>query len=103
MAVKTGDDFIIRNLTLAGADINAVDKMNQTALHYAAERDLPEITRILLQSGGDPTMVDSDGNNVLHLAAKHDSSSVTKILLSESQIDPKIQNSKGELNLTEAN
>ena len=37
-----------------------MDKLNQTALHYAAERDLAEITRILLQNGGDPSMLDQE-------------------------------------------
>ena len=60
--MKTGDDFIIRNLTLAGAEINATDKLSQTALHYAAERDLAEIVRILLQSGADPGMLDQGKN-----------------------------------------
>ena len=96
LAVKTGDDFIIRNLTLAGAVINAVDKMNQTALHYAAERDLSEIARILLQNGADPSAVDQDGNNVLHLAGKNDFPGVTRVLLSESQIDATAKNAKGK-------
>lgn len=74
MAVKTGDDFIIRNLTLAGADINAVDKLSQTALHYAAERDLSEITRILLQNGADPSMLDQENGKYIlngHIRVVH--------------------------------
>ena len=58
LAVKIGDDFIVRNLTLAGAEVDAVDKTGQTALHCAAERDLAEITRILLQNGWKPDLLD---------------------------------------------
>ena len=61
LAVKIGDDFIVRNLTLAGAEVDAVDKTGQTALHCAAERDLAEITRILLQNGWKPDLLD-EGN-----------------------------------------
>jgi len=96
LAVKIGDDFIVRNLTLAGAEVDAVDKTGQTALHCAAERDLAEITRILLQNGWKPDLLDEEGNNALHLSAKHDASQVSQVLLSESSIDPKAPNSKGK-------
>ena len=63
LAVKIGDDFIVRNLTLAGAEVDAVDKTGQTALHCAAERDLAEITRILLQNGWKPDLLDEGYEN----------------------------------------
>ena len=53
MAVKTGDEFIIRNLTLAGGEINATDRNQSTPLHLATELDLGKIIEILLQVRGD--------------------------------------------------
>ena len=92
--MKTGDDFIIRNLALAGGDINGIDAHQSTPLHLAAELDLANVAEILLQNGADPTLLDQDGNNCLHLAARWNAASVTRVLLSESTIDSKLSNAK---------
>ena len=94
--MKTGDEFIIRNLTLAGGEINATDRNQSTPLHLATELDLGKITEILLQCGADPKLSDENGNNCLHLAARWNAASVTPILLAESNIDPKLPNAKGK-------
>ena len=96
LAVKSGDEFIVRNLTLAGGDINATDARQATPLHLAAELDLCGVAEILLQSGADPSLLDQDGNNALHLAARWNAVSITRSLLQESRIDPKLPNAKGK-------
>ena len=96
LAVKTGDEFIIRNLTLAGGEINATDRNQSTPLHLATELDLGKIIEILLQCGAEAKLADESGNNCLHLAARWNAATVTPILLAQSNIDPKLPNAKGK-------
>ena len=63
--------MIMRNLILAGANVNAVTRTVQTALHLAADRGSHELCAILLESGGaDVNIQDAEGNTALHLAVK---------------------------------
>ena len=62
---------IMRNLMLAGANVNASSKSGQTPLHLAAERGSHELCSILVESGNaDPNVQDLDGNTPLHLAVR---------------------------------
>lgn len=48
---------------LAGAQVNELTKHRQTALHLAAQQDLPTICSVLLENGVDFAAVDENGNN----------------------------------------
>lgn len=48
---------------LAGAKVNELTKHRQTALHLAAQQDLPTICSVLLENGVDFAAVDENGNN----------------------------------------
>lgn len=48
---------------LAGAKVNELTKHRQTALHLAAQQDLPTICSVLLENGVDFSAVDENGNN----------------------------------------
>ena len=45
LAVSKGNEMIVRNLLLAGADVSSVNASGQTALQIAAENGLAEISR----------------------------------------------------------
>lgn len=48
---------------LAGAKVNELTKHRQTALHLAAQQDLPTICSVLLENGVEFAAVDENGNN----------------------------------------
>ncbi|ETE61199.1 Ankyrin repeat and FYVE domain-containing protein 1, partial [Ophiophagus hannah] len=64
LAVQAGSEIIVRNLLLAGARVNELNKHRQTALHLAAQQDLPTICSVLLENGIDFAAVDENKNNV---------------------------------------
>lgn len=51
---------------LAGADVNAKTKKNETALHLAAAKDQSVIASIVLENGIDYDIVDENLNNGKH-------------------------------------
>ncbi|CAJ0924439.1 unnamed protein product [Ranitomeya imitator] len=63
LAVQAGSEIIVRNLLLAGAKVNELTKHRQTALHLAAQQDLPTICSVLLENGVDFGAADENGNN----------------------------------------
>uniref|UniRef100_A0A915JPC7 FYVE-type domain-containing protein n=1 Tax=Romanomermis culicivorax TaxID=13658 RepID=A0A915JPC7_ROMCU len=77
LAVESGHEMIVRNLILAGADLNAVTKnTKQTALHLSCVSDKPKICEILLENGINFDAVDhnannGEGQNPLHILACH--------------------------------
>ena len=56
-APKQSDDRL-QLLIDAGADLDAVDKIGQTAMHWAAKSGSPSFLRLLIDNGGDPTIRD---------------------------------------------
>ena len=53
-----------------GADVNAVNKDNVTALMIACEKGNIDVINVLLQTGADPNIKNCEGAAVLHYAAK---------------------------------
>ncbi|KAJ8266348.1 hypothetical protein GJAV_G00129370 [Gymnothorax javanicus] len=96
LAVLSGSEIIVRNLLLAGAKVNELTKHRQTALHLAAQQDLPTICSVLLENGVDFAAVDENGNNALHLAVMHGRLNNVRALLTESNIDAEAFNLRGQ-------
>lgn len=72
-AVSMADDAqaILGLLIGAGANLNAKDSSNNTALHKAAYYANSEATKALLAAGANPCIKNEDGDFPLHLAAAH--------------------------------
>ncbi|KHN94540.1 ankyrin 2,3/unc44 [Metarhizium album ARSEF 1941] len=58
-AAMTGQAHVVGVLLRNGADVNARDGTNRTALHWAV--DWPEVVEVLLAHGADATIVSDDG------------------------------------------
>lgn len=96
LAVQAGSEMILRNILLAGANINDVTVQNQTALHIAAANDHHSLCQILLENNINYDIVDTDMNNALHLACQNGNLSSCKVLLSESRISAEALNLRGQ-------
>ncbi|MBC8133417.1 MAG: ankyrin repeat domain-containing protein [Deltaproteobacteria bacterium] len=64
-AVLGGSLGLVGLLLEAGADINARDHQGFSALHFAAQEDLPEMARLLIAKGADVNALDEDGSSIL--------------------------------------
>lgn len=67
-AAAGGHDAAAQALLLAGADADAADSQQQTALHVAAASNVSTV-QLLLNHGADATKADAPGRLPLHIAA----------------------------------
>uniref|UniRef100_A0A183BQX3 ANK_REP_REGION domain-containing protein n=1 Tax=Globodera pallida TaxID=36090 RepID=A0A183BQX3_GLOPA len=65
---RVGDELILRNLILAGAEVNMRNANGQSAVAIATMHGHVDICRALLENGADPNIANEDGNNALHAA-----------------------------------
>ena len=80
-AVEYRRPYIARLLIGAGADVNAQDRTDKTALLKAVEDKHLGLVRILLNAGADPNMADRQGCTPLMLSR---SAKITRLLLHRS-------------------
>lgn len=62
--------MIVRNLILAGANVNEVTLQKETCLHLCALQDRHTLATIFIQNGVDVDRLDANLNNALHVAIK---------------------------------
>lgn len=70
-AVKTGNVKLVNHLVTKG-NVNKQDKYGNTVLHYAAEKNNPNSTKIiemLLDMNADPNIANKDTNTPLNIAS----------------------------------
>lgn len=96
LAVQVGSEMILRNILLAGANINDVTVQNQTALHIAAANDHHHLASILLENNINFDALDVDLNNALHLACQNGNLNTCKVLLTGSNISAEAINLRGQ-------
>lgn len=96
LAVESGNEMIVRNLLLAGANVNDLTIQKQTALHIAAEHDYHQICTILLENKIKFEAVDININNALHIACYKSNYNTCKVLLTECEINAEALNLKGQ-------
>ena len=80
LASTIGNIFIVEKLLNAGADVNAVNKEGETALHFAAWNGFTGITRLLIEHGADMGVLDRYGLSPLMMANQRDWEDVVTIL-----------------------
>lgn len=105
LAVQSRNIPLIEFLLKNGADVNGIDRYNNTALHWLGslshvERNYQanvQIARLLLEHGADPNLKDKVGNNsigyVIHYSKKF-GNDLIKVFL-EYGADPNIKNNYG--------
>ena len=96
LAAAAGHEMILRNLLLAGVQLDARTNSGLTALHLAAEHDHSQLVSILLSHGLSPNLLDSGDNNPLHVAVQRASLATVRVLLSESDVVAEAVNAKGQ-------
>ncbi|HTI10065.1 MAG TPA: ankyrin repeat domain-containing protein [Puia sp.] len=73
---------LVKLLVEKGADVNARQQGNFTALHAAAGHGVPEIVRLLLENGADAGAVTDAGETPLFLAEKNGHAEVAELIRS---------------------
>lgn len=86
-ASAAGHPRIVEMLVETGADVDALDPLQKTPLHHAAEHGYYRVVKLLLRLGADPTRADNHGFTALHCAARHGHVPVVHILLTQSHSD----------------
>ncbi|XP_055308114.1 integrin-linked protein kinase-like [Sitodiplosis mosellana] len=74
---KTVVDFLIMN----GANVNSEDRIHQTPLHLATEKNHMEVVELLIAKKARVNSVDIHGRTPLHYAAKNGNLQIVKILV----------------------
>lgn len=88
MAVKYGSIDTVRHLVQSGANLDAVDDIDQsTPLHLAAENGRDEVVHILLNQGARTNIVDRHGRTLLHMAALRGYACLVEPLLASEGIE----------------
>ncbi|KAG7259654.1 LOW QUALITY PROTEIN: hypothetical protein CRUP_029218, partial [Coryphaenoides rupestris] len=65
-----------------GADPNATDKLDSTALHRASAKGNYRLIQLLLEQSASTNILDSEGNTALHLACEEERVEAAKLLVS---------------------
>lgn len=71
----------VERILADGADVNVVNQMGQTAMHWAVERGRVEVLRSLIKRGARVDAKDGSGRTPLHQAAEHGHAELASILL----------------------
>lgn len=77
----------IRNLLDAGADIDAQDDSEDTALLLAVKSGRASVVDCLLKNGADPTIVDEKDRTPLHHAVAVNIPNIVQLLLNTRQVN----------------
>ena len=97
-AAKAGEDNLIEEYLddkTKNIDVNKLDSLGQTALHWAAASGYPTTCELLLSRGADPSIQDKSGETALHKAAWRGSVECVQVLLAHGA-SPEVRNSQGQ-------
>ena len=79
-AAQTGNMSLFVQLINGGTDINAVNAIRRTALHYMVEQNNMQGVQMLLDKGAEVNLVDNAGNTPLDLWHKHENDKMLALL-----------------------
>ena len=80
IASQEGHKDVVAFLGSRGADVNAVDDIQQTPLHWAAMRGHASVCTTLLALGADPAAKNEDGDTALDKARKENETECVAVL-----------------------
>ncbi len=80
LAVQRGDVYIIGDMILCGAVLDAQDAQGNTPLHYAIDKDLP-VVHLLLELGANTNLQNKEGYTPLHKACQKGDERMVEILV----------------------
>ena len=90
-AIFKGQTMVVKRLLELGANVNGVNKSSHdSAVHFAAHCDRPDILEILLAHGADYTVLECYGRNLAHCAAKTGSTQFLKVMTAKRMKGPDI-------------
>lgn len=92
LAVQYGSLADVKKILIDGADVNACDANQMTALHYAAQSEDTALVDFLLDSGAQLTAQDRSNMTPLHHAAMKGTSGVVRELLKEDGLAQSVLN-----------
>jgi len=78
------EEDVVEVLIEAGANVNAIDSMGRTPLHYAAEMGYETITLALLHAGADVSIKDSENQTPEDRAKNREAGNILYILENKS-------------------
>ena len=91
-AIPRGATAVTKRLVELGANMNGTNKSSRdSAIHFAAHCDRPEILKILLEHGADYTVLECYGRNLAHCAAKIGSTEFVKVMTAAQMKDLDIE------------
>ncbi|MDT8376888.1 MAG: ankyrin repeat domain-containing protein [Mariprofundaceae bacterium] len=70
-AARSGDVESLKLVLESGSDVNAVDELKNTALHYAAKHAHLDVMRFLVEHGADLNATNDRLSTPLHLTEKN--------------------------------
>ena len=81
-AIHRGQTTVVKRLLELGANVNGVNKSSRdSAIHFAAHCDRPDILEVLLAHGADYTVLECYGRNLAHCAAKTGSTQFLRVMI----------------------
>jgi ankyrin repeat protein len=89
-AARSGDEETLKLALESGSDVNAVDELKNTALHYAAKHACLDVMRLLIENGADLNATNDKLATSLHLTEKN--IDAIRVLL-EAGADPNLKDS----------
>jgi len=100
VAAQVGNAEIVSALISKGADVNARDDDDKTALHWAVANDMEAVVDVLLQNGASTTALSSIGYSPLHKAAWNGSLTMMRMLIAyEANVNLSFDNGRTPLML----